>query len=134
MLTNILYELSDIYFSGSIFLLHQKGLKELQYFLVLLLRGWNSLPGACSDLDLIKRLKNIKSTLFLHFARLVLDTQYKTKVRMMWACIYWFFKTFSKHHLNEKLGEILHSVNIIFILKLNGEYGFYYKSWLSPKH
>ena len=34
------------------FLLHQQGPKKPQYFFSLSSRGWNSLPGACSDLDL----------------------------------------------------------------------------------
>ena len=32
--------------------MHQEGPKIQQSFISLLSRGWNSLPGACSDLDL----------------------------------------------------------------------------------
>ena len=35
--------------------MHQKGPKKPQSILSLLSRGWNSLPGACSDLDLARR-------------------------------------------------------------------------------
>ena len=49
MLTNFFYDPSGIYLSG--FLLHQKGSKKPQSILVFSSRGWNTLPGACSDLD-----------------------------------------------------------------------------------
>ena len=50
--TNFFYDPSGIHLSGSNFLLHQKGPKKPQSILVFSSRGWNTLPGACSDLDL----------------------------------------------------------------------------------
>ena len=46
------YEPHETYVSGFTFLLHQEGPKKPQSILSLLSRGWNSLPGACSDRDL----------------------------------------------------------------------------------
>ena len=51
-LTKGSYEPHGTYVSGFTFLLYQEGPKKPQSFFSLLSRGWNSLPGACSDLDL----------------------------------------------------------------------------------
>ena len=51
-LTNSLYGPHGTYLSGSAFILHQKGRKKLTSIFPLSSRGWNTLPGACSDLDL----------------------------------------------------------------------------------
>ena len=51
------YDPSGIYLSGPNFLLHQKGPKKQQSILSLSSQGWNSLPGACSDLDIRIKLK-----------------------------------------------------------------------------
>ena len=42
------------------FLLNQRGPKKTQSILVLLSRGWNPLPGACSDLKKWKILEETK--------------------------------------------------------------------------
>jgi hypothetical protein len=52
MLTNSLYEPHGTYVSGFTFLVHQKCPKKSHSIVSLSSRGWNSLPGACSDLDL----------------------------------------------------------------------------------
>ena len=52
LLTNSLYEQHGNYVSGFTFLLHQEGPKKSQSTFSLLSRGWNYLPGACSDLDI----------------------------------------------------------------------------------
>ena len=54
MLTNSPYELHGTYLSGSTLLLHQEGPTNSQSIVPLLSRGWNPLPGTCSDLDLKK--------------------------------------------------------------------------------
>ena len=56
-LTNFLYDPSGIYLSGSIFVLHQRGPKKPQSIWVFSSRGWNALPGACSDLDVYLIIK-----------------------------------------------------------------------------
>ena len=53
-LTNSSYKPHGIYLSGSTFLLHQDGPKQSQSILSISSRGWNPLPGACSDLDVKK--------------------------------------------------------------------------------
>ena len=50
-LNNSSYEPHGTYISGFTLLLHQEGPKKPQSFFSLSSRGWNSLPGACSDLD-----------------------------------------------------------------------------------
>ena len=52
LLNNSSYEPHGTYVSGFTFLLQQEGPKKPQSFFSLLSQGWNSLPGACSDLDL----------------------------------------------------------------------------------
>ena len=54
MLNNSSYKPHGTYVSGFIFLLHQEGPKKPQSIFSLSSRGWNSLAGACSDLDIGK--------------------------------------------------------------------------------
>ena len=51
LLINSSYEPHGINVSGFTFILHQKDPKKPQSILSLSSWGWNSLPGACSDLD-----------------------------------------------------------------------------------
>ena len=55
LLNNSSYEPHRTYFSGFTFLWHLEGPKKPQSILSLSSRWWNSLPGACSDLDLGKK-------------------------------------------------------------------------------
>ena len=57
---------SGIHLSGSNFLLHQKCPKKPQSVLSLASRGWNSLPGACSDLDLEEEGKDYNTSVECH--------------------------------------------------------------------
>ena len=57
LLTNSSYEPHGTFLLGSTFLLHQEGPKQPQPILSLSSRGWNPLPGACSDLDIPKSTK-----------------------------------------------------------------------------
>ena len=50
LLNNRSYEPHGTYVSGFTFLLHQEGPKNHNHFFTFV-RGWNSLPGPCSDLD-----------------------------------------------------------------------------------
>ena len=61
LLKNSSYELHGTYVSGFTFLLHQEGPKKPQSFVSLLSWGWNSLPGACSDLDLLFPLGSLNT-------------------------------------------------------------------------
>ena len=57
-LPNSLYGPHGTYISGSTFMLHQKGPRNSQSIFPLLSQGWNTLPGACSDLDINKCMAN----------------------------------------------------------------------------
>ena len=52
LLTNTLYEPHGTFVPGFTLLLNQEGPKTPQSIWSLLSRGWNTLPGACSYLDL----------------------------------------------------------------------------------
>ena len=52
LLNNSSYEPHGTYVSGFTFLLHQEGPKNHYNFFSLSSQEWNSLPCACSDLDL----------------------------------------------------------------------------------
>ena len=59
LLNNSSYKPHGTYVSGFTFLLHQEGPKKPQSFFSLSSQGWNSLPGACSDLDVHKQIRKL---------------------------------------------------------------------------
>ena len=64
MLNNSSCEPHGTYVSGFTFLLHQDGPKKPLSFFSLLSRGWNSIPGACSDLDLWRHAHTFRDSAY----------------------------------------------------------------------